>query len=152
MIDLSENIKLVYYVYHNYYKKYYTWKDDLIQVGLIALWNACQKFNDTKNIKFSTYATKSIKNAMLFYIKKEQKVLNNIDYTDDDNWLNSKKQEKSYTRLLYPKKEFTIFESKMVKLYADGYSYGEVAEQLGVSRQYIASRLKKLKTKVYIEK
>lgn len=49
-------------------------KDDLIQAGLIGLWRAAYNYDDTKNVKFSTYAVKYI----LGEIKDELKKINMI--------------------------------------------------------------------------
>ena len=46
--------------------------EDFIQVGLIALLKAIRKYDETKS-KFSTFATLSIKNALLNYKRKDTK-------------------------------------------------------------------------------
>jgi len=58
MIDMShlleENEYLVYSIINKY--SYYFDKDDLYQVGMIGLINACNNYNCDKNTKFSSYA------------------------------------------------------------------------------------------------
>ena len=49
-------------------------KDDLIQAGLIGLWRAAYNYDETKNVKFSTYSVKYI----LGEIKEELKKINMI--------------------------------------------------------------------------
>ena len=45
--------------------------DEFYQIGLIALWNASENFNEEKG-KFSTYAYSFIKGRMLTHLKKEK--------------------------------------------------------------------------------
>ena len=45
--------------------------DDFYQIGLIALWNASENFDEEKG-KFSTYAYSFIKGRILTYLKKEK--------------------------------------------------------------------------------
>lgn len=50
--------------------------DDFFQVGMIGLINASKKFDETKGISFSTYATTSIYNNINTYYKNNSKYKN----------------------------------------------------------------------------
>lgn len=83
MIDFNKHTKLVFYVFEKNFKNYDYIKDDLCQEGLFALWKACSLFEKLKNVKFSTYAVRAIKNNMLCYIRKfEKKHQNNITFSE----------------------------------------------------------------------
>jgi RNA polymerase sigma factor for flagellar operon FliA len=45
--------------------------EDLVSEGLIALMDAVQKFDPSKNVKFETYASIRIRGAMIDYIRKQ---------------------------------------------------------------------------------
>jgi len=47
--------------------------DDIVQIGMMGLTKAAQTFNRSKNIKFSTYASRCINNEILMYYRKENK-------------------------------------------------------------------------------
>ncbi|HCW80649.1 MAG TPA: FliA/WhiG family RNA polymerase sigma factor [Ruminococcaceae bacterium] len=51
--------------------QYFNYMDDIVSEGLIALMDAIQKFDITKNVKFETYASIRIRGAMIDYIRKQ---------------------------------------------------------------------------------
>jgi RNA polymerase primary sigma factor len=60
--------------------------DDLIQEGMIGLWKAIEKFDSTRDTKFSTYATYWIKKHILQSLEAETKTsLNAIELNEDVN-------------------------------------------------------------------
>lgn len=81
--NITENIGLVYYTYFSFFKKYSSLKEDLIQEGTIALIKAHDTYNKNNKTKFSTFATKCIKNAMIDYIIKENKASNFVSIEKD---------------------------------------------------------------------
>jgi len=60
---VEENLKLVYSVVHKTlypkFKEVYS-KDDLIQIGTLGLMSAARRFDESRNIKFATYAVQFI--------------------------------------------------------------------------------------------
>ena len=46
------------------------WRDDLRSAGMGALWRVCQSFDDSKGVKFSSYAAFAIRNAIIDEIRK----------------------------------------------------------------------------------
>lgn len=152
MVEFEENMKLVYFVYNNKFSKHFNIKDDLIQVGLIALWKATKKFDEAQNLKFSSYAVKSIVNAMISFIQKENKYYARIQDVEDLKCLKIAEESGFENKILFKKQDFTEFEERMSRMYSQGYTIREVAKELGMSHQYIQMRLKKLKNKLYIEK
>jgi RNA polymerase sigma factor (sigma-70 family) len=65
--------------------------DDLVQEGLIGLWDAIEKFDPTRDVKFSTYATYWIKKRILKALEDETKSsLNAIELNEDLNYSSGK--------------------------------------------------------------
>lgn len=69
-------------------------KDDLINLGMMGLWDAAQKYKKDKQTKFSTYAYIRIRGAMLDEIRKTQshkrvtaQKMNSLDKVIQDNLL-----------------------------------------------------------------
>jgi RNA polymerase sporulation-specific sigma factor len=56
---VEANTRLVYFVLNKYFPSM-AQDDDAIQVGLIGLWRAAQRFDPSRNLRFSTYAAASI--------------------------------------------------------------------------------------------
>ena len=123
--------------------------DDLIQEGTIGLWKAWQRYDDSKDAKFSTYAVYWIKKYISEAVNKETKSsLNAVSYNDTISTKKSKndgielKQEIKFPRD-FPKLEKKI----LVMLYGlkDNVSYdlSEISEQLKIPRE----RVRQLKEK-----
>ncbi|MEG1028095.1 MAG: FliA/WhiG family RNA polymerase sigma factor [Oscillospiraceae bacterium] len=51
--------------------QYFSQLDDIINEGIIALMDAIEKFDVSKNVKFETYASIKIKGAMIDFIRKQ---------------------------------------------------------------------------------
>ena len=73
METLFEQYKnLAYAIVHRNFK-YYSEKDDLIQIALIALWDASNTFNPAFNVGFMCYASAFICNKIKDYIRRQKK-------------------------------------------------------------------------------
>lgn len=51
--------------------QYFSYLDDLVNEGIIALMDAVEKFDLDKNVKFETFASIKIKGAMIDFIRKQ---------------------------------------------------------------------------------
>lgn len=65
---LLENEKIVYSIINKY--TYYFDKDDLYQVGMIGLMDACDHYQSDKNTKFSSFAYFHVLGKVKEYIRK----------------------------------------------------------------------------------
>jgi len=65
---IKEHQKLVYHTIKKYYPKYKD-NEDFSQVGLIGLLGAIRSYDENKNIRFSTYAIKCIRNQFNQFIR-----------------------------------------------------------------------------------
>lgn len=70
----EQNKSLVHFIYSKHFalsQEIQSWKDDIIQEGLIALWKACKSYDETKGFSFSTLACACIHRAMVTYINRK---------------------------------------------------------------------------------
>ena len=138
------------------YIKYGVPFDDLVQEGLIGVLEAKKRFKESKEVKFSTYATYWIKKKILQALELERKTsLNalsldeNIDIAQD---LEEKPQlEKPSTKINLPK-GFPEIEAKVLRLFFDqGKNLKEIAEVLEIPRERVRQLkqrgLRRLKSK-----
>lgn len=72
---ILHNLRFVYYlVYHNFLNNVrFDEMEDLISIGTIGLIKAVENFDCSKNIEFTTFATKVIFNEILYYFRKRKK-------------------------------------------------------------------------------
>ncbi len=108
-IMLKANQKLVYSIAKKYHPIVTLNEDDLVQLGLIGLSNAVDRFDVSKNNKFSTYATYWIIQSIS---RGLQNALNNINITlkmtelkklyreTEDNLVSSLKRTPSYDEII----------------------------------------------------
>lgn len=75
-ILVKANLKLVHSIAKKYRPYLMNEYDDIVQLGLIGLTKAVDRFDITKNVKFSTYAHKSIVNNINKGLKTLQDDLN----------------------------------------------------------------------------
>lgn len=72
-----KNQRLVYYIVNKLGKSYSDY-DDLVSIGTIGLIKAAANFDDSKGIKFATFATTCINNEILMHFRKEKSHANDI--------------------------------------------------------------------------
>ena len=147
--------------------------DDLLQEGMIALYKAINSFDLTKGIEFSTYAKTVIEHTIINAIKSDASnkntMLNNsygltnqgqINFNDDfefgytvaSNSLSpetkviSTEQTKDTVKQI--KNCLSDYELKILKFYLKGYSYTQIATEIGVSSKSVDNALNRIKTKL----
>ena len=73
----EQNKNIVYQVWHDHIshiKSAERSQEDVIQVGFIALWKSCLRYDPTREVKFVTYAYKSVyQNMMTFTVRQFRK-------------------------------------------------------------------------------
>ena len=161
---IKENMGLVYKVINEQYydKRYEFTKEDMVQVGLLALYRAIQTFDENKNIKFSTFAMTVIKNDLLKFATRDyekycgvindtETSLNSTVSNDDDMSMEDRLGvEEDFSELegsellSYIRERKSEKVVKMVMMLSEGYTYEEVGKKLGCSKQYVNSTMKKL--------
>lgn len=154
--------------YYPTFEKYGDYdREDLYQEAYMALWNAFEKYDETKNYAFSTLATHCIKNAFNVIIKarKREKRKGDTDRIFLDKKLSDGEKENNdnYNLLIKDNFENEFLENKLLgeiydsltereKLYllvlTDEIKAVNLAEHLGVSRAAISKNIKKFKLKI----
>lgn len=140
MVNFEEHEKLVWEIYHRNFYGYPYLKDDLIQCGTIALWKASKGFDETKGLKFSSYAVPAIRREMLRYVLHEKKHFNNLgsdflplEKGKEDDIFQKILVEQVIDKCVYKKS----IKERIKKLY-QGYTIKDLAEMENKTRQAIS--------------
>ena len=80
-ILIEHNLRLVAHIVKNYYSTSDE-QDDLISIGTIGLIKAVNTFDDSKNIKIATYASKCIENEILMFMRSRKKSAHDISINE----------------------------------------------------------------------
>lgn len=91
------NLRLVIYVIRKYPTLMGIDQLDLVQAGNLALINAVEKYDITKNISFSVYAIQAIKRTLSRYIKNNQRLIRVPVSIQDELYKYSKLHQEYYT-------------------------------------------------------
>ena len=163
---IEHNLRLVVYIAKKF-DNTGVGVEDLISIGSIGLIKGINTFNPTKNIKLATYASRCIENEILMFLRKNNKLRQeisldeplNVDYdgnelllsdivgTDSDivqnEMTHNDQKEKFYKALNYLNpREKEILMMRYGLIGHDELTQKDVAEVLGISQSYI-SRLEK---------
>ena len=162
---IKENVGLVYMVINKYYASYKEhYFEELEQIGMIALFKATQSYDKSKG-KFSTLATTLIKNDLYTFVTNELKRYNGVaDGTCTSmDMSNGEDEESNLLNLLQFEEDYTNAQANdiisfiltkdeniqtMVKMLVEGYTYAEVGEVIGVSKQRVGQLIKKLRKEI----
>lgn len=151
---VEENMSLVYFIVKRYYPTF-TRDEDIIQVGLLALCNAANTWDESKT-KFSTYAGHCIRNAINNELRNRKKYRNtlSLDYEvvgEDgeigkfgDFYVGQTDVEYVDADTFY--EQLTPKEKEIVRLRKAGLSVDNIAEELGYSKSSVWSSLRKIKS------
>ena len=164
---IEHNLRLVVYVAKKYDSVQNGSIEDLISIGTIGLVKAVNTFKMDKNIKLATYASRCIENEILMFLRKNNKLRQeisldeplNVDYdgnelllsdiigTDKDivqDEIEHNDQKEKFYRALHHlnEREQEILMMRYGLVGHDELTQKDVAEVLGISQSYI-SRLEK---------
>lgn len=155
----KNNQKLIYHVINKLNLKYNF--EDFIGYGNIGLFNAYRMFDLDKNMKFSTYAYKAIRNEIIKHLEEIYKTIDNefsmdklnqklrwdsdyaestimTDYSVQDEFERVEDIDEMQRVVdIFVKKEKPLHVKLLNLLYIKGMTQTDVAKALGVSRQYI---------------
>lgn len=140
-MDIMEHSKLVYSVANKYFRTDRD-KEDLIQEGFIGLLKASKSWNE-KNAAFSTFAMKCILNEMLMFCRKRKKQNCEIKLSDTEY----PEFEDTRCKIDVLDRDFGEY-TGIVEMLEKGYKQSEIAKMMGVSRQLINVRIKKVREMV----
>lgn len=164
---IEHNLRLVVYVAKKYDSLPNGNIEDLISIGTIGLVKAVNTFKLDKNIKLATYASRCIENEILMFLRKNNKLRQeisldeplNVDYDGNELLLSdiigtdkdivqdeiehNDQKEKFYHALHYLNpREQQILMMRYGLIGHEELTQKDVAEILGISQSYI-SRLEK---------
>lgn len=169
---IEHNLRLVVYIAKRF-ENTNADMDDLISVGSIGLIKAINSFDNTKQIKIATYASRCIENEILMHLRKISKtrgdvsldeplnvdwegntlVLSDVLGTDSDIIYRDFEHEaeneilyKSFDKLLPREKE--IIKLRFGILGVEKKTQKEIADMLGISQSYISRLEKKVMKKL----
>ena len=162
---IKENEGLVYYTINRFFLQTvqeYNIKEDLAQVGMMALYKAIQTY-EVGRTEFSTYAVRVIKSKMINFLQNDlykyvakggEKSIHNNEGLDEDS---EKMRDRTVGRfdddtevnanelLDYIKDYKDERAYKIVCLLSEGYTYEEIGNILNLSKQRINQIITKLR-------
>lgn len=160
----EENEKLVDFVINRYYKnvveKHGEIYEDMKQVGLLSLYNATRKFDENKNVKFSTFAVNIIKNDfhnfvrldLYRYVQRDEVDSMNKKMQEDENstledfigvYDDTSELENGVLEYLKENKSQQVMD--IITLLVQGYSTVQIAERLELTKQRVSKVICDLK-------
>ncbi|OHD57572.1 MAG: hypothetical protein A2014_02970 [Spirochaetes bacterium GWF1_49_6] len=128
-------------------------REDLIQEGMIGLFNAIETFDTSKGVKFATYASVCIKNRLyntvnsMWTRKKNEGFLGEdedvaMEFSPEEDVIIREISEDLKNAIL----ELSKREKKVLELYLDKKSYQEIASSLDISTKKVDNILMKIKS------
>ena len=133
--------------------------DELISIGWFSLAKAIKNYDKNK-ATFSTYCVNVIKNDLLCFLNKENKILNSsfsLDiimeknvYSESNNGWVDDELNKSSTHFIdiYNKLDFDY--KPVFDLYLHNYSYKEISEKLSITEKEVQDSIRK--SKIFLRK
>lgn len=140
-------------------------ESDVIQEGMIGLFNAYTNYNETKNAQFKTFAYLCINRQIITAIKKAYKY-SKSDLLDDINLniLNQNLEKSSPEEDFIANEEYksilkeideklSIKEQIILKEFLSNKSYDEIANKLNISKKTVDNALVRIRSKLkYLNK
>lgn len=159
----EDNQKLVNYVLWHYYSQY-GFDEDLYQEGSIGLWKACLTYKESRS-EFSTYAVNCIRNQILKVLQSQSRKTIDTISLDAPLKLGFESDLTIADCLEDPVSNIDIDyiclrdhlskckekDKRLVQMRLQGLTLEEISQTLGVTKQYVGSRLTKILVS-YLEK
>ena len=160
----NKNRKLVYHILNKYYTSWPELKDDLVAVGMMALWKATEQYDENREVKFSSFAGRAIRNEMTNELHRtygrngsfKNEYLRNQESIDRTFYIGKDDDEASYHEILpdtvddyktldtntelklgiryLPK----LYRKTLILYYFYDMTQEQISEHLGVSRSYVS--------------
>ena len=136
-------------------------RDDLIQEGMIGLFNAIVTFDLSGETAFITYAHECIRNRLLDCVRSENRLKNkvlsdsvpisSVDEADNSSLTPEEiaiNTEEAEALKLIIDTALTDEEREILNMYYDRKSYEEIANLLGRNTKYVDNNLQKIRRKI----
>lgn len=149
---VTENINLVYSVLHRHYKSFAN-DEDLIQQGMIGLIYAAKKYDESKGIAFSTFATKCILNEFRkeFVRRLSQQKTASLDGDDEVSLYNilstTRDMEDSDNKQSFEgfMKSLEEKNRRILEMKIDELPLTEIQKELGMTKSGVLKRMRSVK-------
>ncbi len=134
-------------------------KDDLLQEGMLGLYFAVTNFDQTKG-SFPSFAKICIKRQILDAVRRDSAEknkpldnyveLDNVDWMEDSTSLLENLVQREYAEKINHviANVLTPFERKVITLFAQGYSYEDIAEQTKKTYKAVDGALQRARKKL----
>lgn len=169
---VEHNLRLVVYIAKRFENTNID-LEDLISVGTIGLIKAINSYDNTKKIKLATYSARCIENEILMYLRKNNKVKNNVSldeplnvdwegnmlllsdilgtdpdevFYDAEKSVEAEALAKCANKL--PERERQIIKMRFGILGIEKKTQKEIADIMGISQSYISRLEKKVLSKL----
>ena len=146
--------------------------EDLIQEGMLGLWNAIREYDPRREVSFRTYAETCIRNRLRSAIKAAARdnhspLINSVSFetplfdgfavhdicgreyrcleNPEDTLIG---QEEVRERMNVLKGQLSGFEAKILGLYLEGLSYSEIAAEVKRSPKSVDNAVQRIRRKV----
>lgn len=143
--NLERYIPMIQSIVNGFYIPYGLDREDLVQVGLIAVWKAYKTYKPNKNTKFSTYAYVAARNEILHLLRKQTKYRperHRLLERDADTY---EIEQGVIDRFI--KEDLAHEEQTLIRLLYEGYTQREIAKVLGLTQPSVCQRIRRLRIK-----
>lgn len=122
--------------------------NDLHQETMIHLWQGLDSFRGDS--KISTWIYRTTINSCISWLRLNRRHRNHSDIEDAFNMVVSDDgEQREQLRILYDIiSRLDSIEKALIMMWLDSYSYDEIAEVVGITRQNVATRLHRIRNKM----
>lgn len=132
---------IIYYQLHRLglFKRFYSYRDDFLQEGRMAIWKALQSYDPDKGAKLTTYVNIVVRNFLLNYVRSMKLYQNerNIPF-DEEQYLVDFDPIENMAELI---NDYAADNHKpiLIDYFVEGLTQQEVAAKNGVSQQWVSN-------------
>jgi RNA polymerase sigma factor (sigma-70 family) len=148
---VDEHRKILYKVCNSYCRNRDD-RDDLAQEIVVQLWRSFGSFDE--RYRFSTWMYRIALNVAISFYRRENTRTRHVIPADERllEAIDDAHSQPQEIRILYQFIEaLDPLNKALVLLYLDGYSYGEIANVLGISETNVATKISRLKRTMHQE-
>ena len=119
--------------------------EDLVQEGLMGLLGAVRTYREDKNAKFSTYATKCIKNKIISSVHRNALLSGGGGTVPEEGVVEREELNELYDKITsaLSEQEWQVFQS-----FLRGMSYNQIALGLGTSEKAVDNAMQRVRRKL----
>lgn len=153
----DRTMKFGYFILHRHFPSLSA-DEDAKQTAMLALWIACKKFDETRGVSITSFASRCIINALTRYVKRQSSILHTI-YLDDavkdtksDNMISIEDTvadpQADTTSVVDSLSSLSLLEEQVLAYYIKTQNQQQCAEYFNVSQSCICRILKSVRGKL----